>query len=162
MISKETIAELIERIKAATNLTQEQIADRIGYERPYLSQAKKSDSEKLKKVLLNEFKKELENLTNKISPNDKLIASLEREIKNLETTIEHERIQSINLQKQYEEKIKKIEFNLETVLENQKRLKVELAVAFRLVVQQIVGPENEDKIESVSNEFDTLLTAALH
>lgn len=63
MTEKQSISELLESIKTVTGLTQEQIADRIGYERPYLSQAKKRPSDKLKNVLLKEFHVELENLT---------------------------------------------------------------------------------------------------
>jgi transcriptional regulator with XRE-family HTH domain len=54
-----------------------------------------------------------------------------------------------------------IESNSKIALENQQKLKTELAVAFRLIVQQLVGVENIDKLEEVSNEFDTLLTLSL-
>ncbi|MEI6948972.1 S24 family peptidase [Paraflavisolibacter sp. H34] len=54
------IDTLLESIKVLTGLTQEQIAQRIGYTRPYMSQAKKSGSEKLFNLLRREFAKELE------------------------------------------------------------------------------------------------------
>jgi transcriptional regulator with XRE-family HTH domain len=57
------INELLAGIKQKTGLTQEQIAIRIGYNRSYISQAKKTDSEKLYKALETEFRQELENLT---------------------------------------------------------------------------------------------------
>lgn len=57
------IDELLRDIKQKTGLTQEGIAGRINYNRSYLSQAKKTDSEKLYSVLYKEFRGELENLT---------------------------------------------------------------------------------------------------
>lgn len=57
------IDDLIGSIKQKTGLTQEEIAMRIGYNRSYISQAKKTDSEKLYSALYKEFKSELENLT---------------------------------------------------------------------------------------------------
>jgi transcriptional regulator with XRE-family HTH domain len=65
-VSKKTekeIDDLLGRIKEKTGFTQEQIASKIGYNRSYISQAKKTDSEKLYMALYNGFKGELENLT---------------------------------------------------------------------------------------------------
>lgn len=61
--SEKEINDLIDRIKAKTNMNQEQIAKEIGYNRSYLSQAKKTDSEKLYTALYSRFKDELENIT---------------------------------------------------------------------------------------------------
>lgn len=66
--TEKEIDDLLKRIKKRTGFTQEQIADRIDYNRAYLSQAKKTDSEKLYNVLYKEFKDVLENLTNSEKP----------------------------------------------------------------------------------------------
>jgi transcriptional regulator with XRE-family HTH domain len=49
------IDDLLQVIKQKTGLTQEEIAKRIGYNRSYISQAKKTDSEKLYMALKKEF-----------------------------------------------------------------------------------------------------------
>jgi transcriptional regulator with XRE-family HTH domain len=64
MKSNSELVELINLIKKATGLTQEQIAERLGYTRPYLSELKKSGgNDKVLKAIRHEFAKELENLT---------------------------------------------------------------------------------------------------
>lgn len=142
MDSKESISELIERIKKATNLTQEQIADRIGYERPYLSQAKKIGSEKLRKVLLNNFKEELENLTlNKYKDNkDVLIESLQ--------------IQNLSL------RLEKIETNLNEMLSNQAALVVLIkeAVKRAAIYRYSAQPK---KLEQELAEINKIVGASL-
>lgn len=60
--TEKEIDDLLKRIKKKTGLTQDKIAGRIGYNRSYISQAKKTDSEKLYTALHREFKAELENL----------------------------------------------------------------------------------------------------
>jgi transcriptional regulator with XRE-family HTH domain len=53
--TEKEIDDLLRSIKQQTGLTQEEIAKRIGYNRSYLSQAKKTDSEKLYQALRKEF-----------------------------------------------------------------------------------------------------------
>lgn len=78
------IDELLASIKQKTGLTQEQIAGRIGYNRSYISQAKKTDSEKLYKALEKEFRQELENITiQEQAPAYDARTSLERTLENL-------------------------------------------------------------------------------
>lgn len=60
-IEGKNLSSLIDRIKKATGLNQEQIAKKVDYEREYLSQAKKTGSDALYFKLENKFKKELEN-----------------------------------------------------------------------------------------------------
>lgn len=61
--AEKEIDELLGLIKKKTGLNQEQIAEKIGYNRSYLSQAKKTDSNKLYMALSNEFRAVLENIT---------------------------------------------------------------------------------------------------
>lgn len=86
--TEKDINELLARIKRKTKLTQEEIAKKIGYNRSYISQAKKTDSEKLYNALLNAFKEELENITFANEPGiqsgkDKIIADLSESIRKL-------------------------------------------------------------------------------
>lgn len=81
--TEQEINDLLKRIKRKTSLTQEEIAERIGYNRSYISQAKKTDSEKLYTALYREFRAELENLTNVPEPLFDIKQSLEKSIENL-------------------------------------------------------------------------------
>lgn len=61
MKSKNELEKLIDSIKEATSLNQEEIALRMGYSRSYLSEAKKSGgTEKILNALRREFQKELD------------------------------------------------------------------------------------------------------
>lgn len=65
------IQRVIDEIKFRSKLTQEQIAERLGYDRSYLSQAISSGgNKKIIKLLKKEFQPELENITMADSPND--------------------------------------------------------------------------------------------
>ena len=61
MSKKKDIDLLIQRIKAATGLTQEGIADAINYSRPHFSAMKKNSSDKLYPLLEKHFEELLQN-----------------------------------------------------------------------------------------------------
>jgi len=64
MVSNQELKELINSIKKKLDINQQQIADRIGYSRSYLSDAfkKNGDLSKLYRAIYNEFKIDLESL----------------------------------------------------------------------------------------------------
>lgn len=71
MKSNSVLEDLLKIIKSSTGLTQEGIADRIGYKREYLSQAKKTDSSKLIKALQTNFKEEINKFKNEVMDTEK-------------------------------------------------------------------------------------------
>jgi transcriptional regulator with XRE-family HTH domain len=85
--TEKEIDDLLREIKERTGLTQEEIAQKIGYNRSYLSQAKKTDSEKLYMALYSGFREVLENITVKEeaagSRGDSSRDRLERTLENL-------------------------------------------------------------------------------
>lgn len=64
MESKKSLSDLIKEVKFVTRLTQEEIAERLGYSRSYLSQAIASGgNDKIIATVERTFREELENLT---------------------------------------------------------------------------------------------------
>lgn len=61
--TEKEIDNLLKEIKKKTGLTQDQIAKSIGYSRSYVSQAKKTDSEKLYNAIYTKYREKLENIT---------------------------------------------------------------------------------------------------
>lgn len=75
-------------VQLKTRLTLEQIAERLGYSRPYLNKMKKKGgNQKLEKLLKETFPEILQNDTPPIDRTDHLIQTLERTNKTLETII---------------------------------------------------------------------------
>lgn len=66
--NEKDLDNLLQLIKEKTGMNQDEIAKRVNYNRSYLSQAKKKDSDKLYGVLYNAFKDVLENLTTEAQP----------------------------------------------------------------------------------------------
>lgn len=69
------LKDIIDEIQFKLNLTQEQIANRVGYSRPYLTIAIKNGTEgKIYEKLKREFENVLQNSTKIIPVKDKAIA----------------------------------------------------------------------------------------
>lgn len=79
---------LLNEVQLKTRLTLEQIAQRLGYSRPYLNKMKKNGgNQKLEKMLKETFPEVLQNDTPPADRTDHLIQTLERTNKTLETII---------------------------------------------------------------------------
>jgi transcriptional regulator with XRE-family HTH domain len=85
---EQAINDLLREIKSKTGYNQEEIAKAIGYNRSYISQAKRTDSAKLYAALLG-YSQKLDNITittstaQKIPRSEDMKVSLERSIENL-------------------------------------------------------------------------------
>jgi len=97
------IGELVKEIEYRTGLTQQEIADKIGYSRPFLNRhvnGKEDHSDKLAGRIRNEFKDVLKDMyhtttttvkarsSNDEKPKDEKLAQLEQRIKSLEEKLE--------------------------------------------------------------------------